>query len=352
MTTHHLFVAVHGQDDNVGDPALRRAMIQDLGRDLQRHVLVGAASPAYLKALALRDDDLIYTKRKDWQKAALRKASLGRASYASNSGEMQLHARRHRINRADLALIRLIRLRGRGATLFTGVGIRNPEDKPSPTLRAIASLSDMAVWRDQPSRDFCGAGEVGPDWAFGLYNDDQACETERDSIVLSMRGDNSIPSDKWMRVVRTLATQSSCQLLTATQVGRDHLRNQEIAKELNAKDTPWLGDDHLYEEARLRSIYRRSRIVISDRLHVLILAAIEGATPIYLPTDPSCKIPRTLAPVGLDQFATDPAIQDSETAVESILSLAGKQATLMRNIKDAFRQVNLRKSQMNATLSR
>ncbi|MEZ3157323.1 hypothetical protein AB1K56_10395 [Microbacterium sp. BWR-S6Y] len=332
MKNSDIFVAAHGQDDNVGDPALRRAMLDGLAPDRRRHVLVGAASHAYVKALGLRPDDLTYTNRRRWQLSAFRHAIQGRAAFVSNAGEIQLNRRRLRINRADRLLVALIRLRG-GAAITTGLGIRNPAGEPSATLTSLARACQITTWRDEESQRFARAGAVRPDWAFALgASSDQMATGDRDLLVVSMRGDTPPVSAEWLDAVVSIRTALGLELVTVSQVERDVQRGGQLAESLSGDVHPWHGGDHLAAEADLRSVYRRARVVISDRLHVLIFAATEGAVPLYLPSIDSAKIPRTMAVVGLAEHMVSPNDAD---LVDTVSALAGGQEVVIERVEEA-----------------
>lgn len=344
MKNSDIFVAAHGQDDNVGDPALRRAMLAGLAPGRRRHVLIGTASPAYVNALGLRDDDVTYANRRDWQLAAFRHALLGRAAFVSNAGEIQLNKRRLRINRVDRLLVGLIRLRG-GAAITTGLGVRDPFGTPSPMLTSLSRACQITTWRDEDSRRFADAGTVRPDWAFALGSDlDVVRSTQRPLLVVSMRGDTPALTEAWQDAVAKVADTLGLEALVVAQVERDVARGVELAHALDARSHPWHGGDHLAAEADLREVYRRARVVISDRLHVLIFAATEGAVPLYLPNIDSAKIPRTMAVVGLGDHHVSPHDDDLSTKVAA---LADGQADVMSKVVAARSQLHDLATSMN-----
>ncbi len=348
MNSPDVFVAAHGQDDNVGDPALRRAMLEGLAPSSRRHILVGAASDAYVKALGLRDGDIIYTSRRDWQAAAFRLAFRGRAAFVSNSGEIQLNKRRKRINRLDRLLIGLIRARG-GVAISTGLGVRHPDGRRSRVLTSLARACQITTWRDAPSLAFAGVGVVRPDWAFALGTDtSQLNGQRRPYLLVSMRGDTASPSQAWIDSVTGIARELALTLRVISQVERDVVRGQELAERLDAEAHPWRGGDHLAAENELRELYRSSHLVISDRLHVLIFAATEGAVPLYIANVESMKIPRTMAAAGLEEFQVD-GTQPS-LAITGAVDLAGRQAYVLAHVSAARSELVSLSASMNALL--
>lgn len=298
----------------------------------QRHVLVGHHDAGYQAALGLRSDDVVYATRKSWQLQAVKSAILGRIGFVSNAGEIQMNTRRIRISWADLVLVGLVRLRG-GAAIQTGFGIRDTQGKSPLVVRALARLCTFTVWRDAPSRDLVGIGEVEPDWAFALGQEAKALIDDqgrpRDLLAVTMRGDRDSPPQPWLDAVRGVAEQHGLDIVVVTQVGRDRQRSEELAELLGGQVRPWLGDNHLDQENNVREVYRESAAVISDRLHALILGLTEGAVPIGLTVGPTEKISRTFEGAGLKGVAVSIADTTVAGAIEfSTAQLARRELTL------------------------
>lgn len=323
-------------------------MLDGLAPTSRRHVLVGAASDAYIKALGLRDDDVTYSSRRAWQSVAFRLALRGKAAYVSNAGEIQLNPRRLRINRVDRLLVALIRARG-GVAISTGLGIRRPDGKRSPVLTSLTRACHISTWRDEPSRAFAEAGVVRPDWAFALGStSSELMGGDRSSLVVSMRGDTASPSASWIECVAAVARELSLDVRVVSQVERDVSRGRELADRLGAAVQPWRGGDHLAAENELREIYRGARVVISDRLHVLIFAATEGAVPLYIPNVGSAKIPRTMATADLDGYRAD--ADDVASALSAAVDLAGRQEQVLQRVEAARAELSELSRSMNELL--
>lgn len=348
LKVRDVFVAAHGQDDNVGDPALRRAMLDGLAPHSRRHVLVGTASEAYVNALGLRVDDLRYDSRRQWQAAAFRSALRGRASFVSNAGEIQLNRRRLRINRADRALIAVIRARG-GVAISTGLGIRDPKAPSSRVLTSLVRACQIATWRDEESRSFARAGEVRPDWAFALGTDRSSLTTDdRPYLLVSMRGDAPPPSAEWVETIKAIQAELGLSLRTVSQVERDVAPGLTLSGALHSEVVPWRAGDHLAAEMELRGHYRSARVVISDRLHVLVFAATEGAIPLYIPNVNSTKIPRTMAVAGLGEYRADAG--DQAEAVSRAVALSATQNDVLARVETARVDLAALTESMNALL--
>jgi len=311
----HIFVAVHGQGDNIGDSVLRRAMLGAIQiPNSQRHVLVGGVPSSYIEGLALSSVDHVYTSRATWERNLLRYALTGSASYVSNAGEMQVNRRRKRIGLVEGPLARLVRATG-GGLVHTGVGLRDPESHAWP-VKLVASQARVVAWRDEPSRLSTQMGTVYPDWAFSEGSLPEEWGAQRGTLAVSMRGDQPPPTGEWISVVREFASRHHLSIVAVTQVARDEARSNELATMLDGTVEPWDGTSHRYQEKRVRWIYGRSAAVISDRMHALIMGATEGAVPLGFTVGKSRKIGRTFEGAGL----SDPSRASSDFGVESNLT--------------------------------
>lgn len=303
-----VFVSAVGQHDNIGDTVLRRAYL-DVVRPLGRlHVFVGDKPAGYVAGLGLRPDDVVHRVPAAWR-AAVRDGLLAGSFYGFDSGETEVrrpYARRY----ARLApLLAVNRARG-GTAVQVGTGVREPRPWRHP-IAAVLRLCDVVSWRDTYSRDLMGVGTVAPDWAFALGPDAGTLRagTDRPLLAVSVRqgtGDvrREPPDAAWAGRVRALADGLGLTPVVVTQVGRDGPLGDRLAHDLGAEHVGWQGDDHAAQEARLREVYRRCSHVLSDRLHVVVVAATEGAVPVGLtaPAAPGAapdKVERTLTAAGV-----------------------------------------------------
>jgi beta-1,4-mannosyltransferase len=101
-----------------------------------------------------------------------------------------------------------------------------------------------------------------------------------------------------MDAVEGCAARLDAEIVVVTQVARDVERCQELAERWGARHVAWVSDDHLQQELAVRAVYRRALAVISDRLHVLILGATEGAVPLGWCEHATTKIDRHFDVVG------------------------------------------------------
>lgn len=302
MTKHQsIFVPMIGQHENIGDIILRRPLLDWLRAEGTVHTFVGKAPPGYSEALGVRSDDVVYHSFLAWYWAGLKSAVRGRAHYAFKPGEIQLTFKGLKEHVSMLPLLALLRLRG-GRVVRVGSGARNFSRLPMWLMKPSVWFSDLVMWRDARTTTYMGAGTTMPDLGFadGVEDSAMAPDTERDVLVLSMRGDRPDLSDQWVEAVRAFAARRSLSIWVVTQVHRDSALSQNLARRLSANLLDWDGTAHDQQEQALRALYDKAAVAISDRLHVLIAAFTHGAVPVGLLTYDSDKIERHFNAAGLE----------------------------------------------------
>ena len=293
-----LYVVPTGQVDNIGDSVLRATMLDSLRPLAQLHVYPGQ-NRDYIAGLRLRAEDVVYSSKTEWLAAALRAGTRGDLLLALNAGELVQEKHMY----LDLAWETVVGLVGKtrgGAVISIGMSLRDGTARPVARyfgylLRGAA----VVAWRDRPSADLAGSGEVGIDWAFlsGASDDELATPTARGVIAVSMRADRPVPGQPWFTAVLELASRNRCRVVVVTQVARDASRSAQLAEMLGADLVDWEFSDHLRQEALIRGVYRESLAIVSDRIHALIIGMTEGAVPVGATTGNPEKVSRTFAPV-------------------------------------------------------
>lgn len=300
-----VFVPSRGQYDNIGDIILRRQLLVWLRDVGALHTYVGHAPPGYAEGLELDPADVRYASFRGWYLAALRSALAGRAVYAFKPGEIQLTVVGMKEHLSVLPLLLLCRLRG-GAVVRVGSGSRNFAPLPRLLMWPSVRASDLVAWRDADTAAYVGRGEVMPDLAFGEGSDETVLRGgDRDTLVVSLRSDRPLPDDPWFEALRAHAAGRGLRIVVVSQVTRDIERSAQIARRLDGEEMPWDGTAPDRHEAALRAVYRRSALVVSDRLHVLIAALTEGAAISAAVRNGSAKIERHLAVIGLTGVSVD-----------------------------------------------
>ncbi|WP_135849752.1 glycosyltransferase [Serinibacter arcticus] len=331
-----IFISVASQRDNLGDSLLRRPLIAAGQACGTCHVYVGEGAEDWTN-LGLRSVDRLYTDRRKWMFALARSAVLRRTTLLLNAGEL-LPDRRFLVSRALLLPV-ILASRARGGRLIhAGFGLRDPNAKVPAIARLIASLSDVATWRDEASRSAAGIGTVAPDWAFGEgaspehVSERHHEQSDRRVLALSLRGDRPPPPAAWLDEVRRVVSEDlDATVVVVVQVRRDGDRNAWLAKELGAELIDWPEEaDHAEQERRVRSVYSRATWIGSNRLHAVIMAVTEGAVPLDLVPDQSQKVPRALAVVDLALLPAQGArerVKADQTDVRGALASGRKRLT-------------------------
>ena len=295
-----LFVLGTGQNDNIGDVVLRREYFDRLRKVGRLNLYMGSASGDFLDGLRLHDEDVVHTSFRQWYAAGWRALARGRSAwFVDKPGELSLDQQTFRRQVKLLPLIVGIRLR-RGQVLRLGLAMRAAEPKYLVGLRRLFRLSTLVRWRDTSTASKFRFGVVQPDWAFG-WNESrrEALDLDRTDIVVTFRGDRDFPSDVILDELRALAHDGSRHILVVTQVRRDAQRSNDLASRLDAELVPWPAERSLADhEQALRAIYRRSALVVSDRLHALIVGMTEGAVPLCITDRGEPKVARHLDAVG------------------------------------------------------
>jgi len=293
----HAFVQPSGQDDNLGDSALRAGLLQALthaGARLHVH-LVGQTSD-YVSGLPLVSDGTLYSDRDNWLRAS---EGVTRPVYVFNAGEISPRADQP-YPQPDRAreMERVVR-RG-GLVIAAGIGLKDLETGAAVQFDAVLREAALVSWRDPGSRDAAGFGEVAPDWAFAQGSPTSAWEHEgnRPYTAVTLRFDRPRPDDSWIRAVRGFARRTGTTIVTVAQVARDAPRAVQLAEVLGGRYLGAPSTRHDDLERHMRGVYARSLAVVSDRAHALIMGATEGAYPLGSAADPQ-KIERILASAGL-----------------------------------------------------
>ncbi|RFA08332.1 hypothetical protein B7R54_03150 [Subtercola boreus] len=333
---NRVFVSGVGQYDNIGDTVLRRGLIDAVRPGVDLHVLVADLTADYQSGLQLAETDTVYTSVSAWHRAMMTSALRRRTWVLHSAGEAiaDLHSAPERALLFTEAL--LLRPRGGGA-MQTGVGIRKPVGKYKLPLLASLRPAKLVTWRDQWSQSVAGFGSVTPDWG---YAEGAAIETFRDTpdrplLSITLRGDRAHPSDSWIANVKSLAEREGLRLTVVTQVQSDTARSETLAEELGADLLTWETDNHFGQETLVREAYARSRAVISDRVHALIIGLTEGAVPLAYAADVPEKAARTLETAGITGVAFSERNASTPTSVDDLVGVLHRDTEMREHLRSA-----------------
>lgn len=291
-----VFIHLGGQDDNLGDSALRAAYFMAAqGEGRRFHVQLGAPRTTdYNTGLPLTPEHIIYPPDASWVEASKK---TPKSVLLFHAGEV--NAAGGFPQRQSAIQIRRVLEHG-GAVIMAGTGLKDPYIVTEENFHGILREVDLVSWRDEPSRDAAGFGTFAPDWAYSLGTPtaDWAPAGSRQLLAVSLRFDRPWPDEQWLQSVRALAEQTSTQIVTLAQVARDAPRAVRLAEMLGGEYVVPPSMSHADLDVYVRDIYSRSLAVVSDRAHGLIIGASEGAYPIGSAANPQ-KIARLLAAAGV-----------------------------------------------------
>lgn len=303
-----------GQHDNVGDTVLRREYANALRRRGPLVVYVGWVHDGFIEGLALQPEDRVFRKYLPWVFSALRATASRRVTIAINSGEFALS---RLFALMALVLIPIAKLANRtgGDVVWLGAAVPGRARFGLGWIfEALFNTATLVRWRDHASSDYLAPAGWMPDWAFAVISDRPS--RPRRTVGVSLRFDRPYPSEEWLEAVRSLAGRLSLDIVTIAQVDRDTGYAERLAHDLGGRVVPFAGSGHLEQESIVRSEYAGMQLVLSDRLHGLIIAATEGAIPLGWCEASTEKLSRHLDPMNLGW-----ATVSRDRLLESIRSL-------------------------------
>lgn len=349
MMSARVFVWAEGLASNLGDSVLRRGLLRRLEVHDAVHAYVGPGGEGYLSGLEISDRTTAYTSEWRWHLAIVRSCLRRRTVVLMSPGEAIADRRSLLMRAAFVAEGLLARLRG-GALHQTGVGIRRPVGNWPVGIRATAHICDIVTWRDEWSRAFIGRGAVFPDWAIGEGPRVATEDAARDLLALSFRGDRLQPSVEEITMLRELSDELGLRPVVVAQVAADDAPGRALAQQLQCDFVEWGSGDHADIEARVRSVYARTQLILSDRVHGLIIAATEGAIPIPFGFVSAEKARRTLDAAGLDAPSLDPADLRSGRASQVLAKIADERPDILGAVGDASSRLDDLAAQIERTV--
>ena len=346
-----------GQYDNVGDTVLRRGFLDHLRTIAPLQVYIGDKTDDYVSGLGLQPGDIAVRSSAQWRSDVSKQLLGGGGVYAFDTGETEVERAFAKRYLRLAPLLAVNRLRG-GTSVQLGVGVRASTPWRVP-IGTVLQLCDMVSWRDEKSRDMMGFGTVTPDWAFALGSaDDLLGDVERPRPLLAIAFRQSLshmsrdkPDDEWVAKVRRLAERLGLEPVVVAQIERDGPLAVELAERLGCGALPWLDDNHARQEERLREVYRDSALVLSDRLHAVVIAATEGAVPIALSAGPMDKVSRTLEGAGIHATSVRRDLGDEPAFAATVDDALARRAEIMDAVVDARRRLTAVTDQLRTRLA-
>ncbi|WP_177199680.1 polysaccharide pyruvyl transferase family protein [Cellulomonas sp. KH9] len=231
----------------------------------------------------------------------------------------------------------IARLRG-GAVVLPPRAIVGNSRASLAAHRLHCRFASRVYWRDQVSFRKIGVGTVVPDIAFGCDIRDGLPWDDRETLVVSLRGDRPSPSAAWFTAVDAWSKSNGLRVVTVAQVVEDEDRAMSIANQLGAVHYRWTDTPDVHEE-RVRELYGSARMVISDRLHVLVLASLGGAVPTEMVTGPRQKVRSHFAQIGLEGISLDLSETSTAEATEFLSAQLLRRSEVRARVREAHDEI-------------
>ena len=306
------------QFENLGDIVLAKEVVRR-ARDAGELFVDDSGCPAdYCALLGLRAEESSlrsgsFKRRLLGAAFGARRAGAGRVFYVLKPGHLKNDHRgvKQYLHVAWLALLNRLGVK----IVRYGTSIELPDAKAVAFERARARCYADYTLRDHVSIALAQKAGVPnvryyPDLALGLPFSGGGT---RDCLCASFRSDLAADADQGESEMfdRTCAMLEQVSkvcpdltLLMVSQVYRDDDFNRAIAKRFGADLVLFDGGEA--SKGRLFETYARSRLTLSNRLHVLLFAASRGAVPVpVVDPDLNAKVVNVLSALGLGELVHD-----------------------------------------------
>jgi len=329
--SRNVFVSLTGDFTNIGDAVIRRQSLAWARKMGEIRAYVGGAPDEWFPSVGLTADDHVVRTKANVRHWIRDLVTSKRPVFMFDPGEVPLDHGNFRREVVYLGLTLLVRAK-------RGYVVRPPRAVARPTsanlfLHRIASrASQVCLWRTREDAARLRTGTPSPDIGFSMAKRAGTVPAERGVVAVSLRWDRPLPAEPWFEAVRDFAANNGLTIEVVSQVYGDVARSRELAARLGAPHDEWAGNYDLAHEDFVREVYDRSRIVISDRLHVLVVAATSGAVPAQLIPSPVAKVAANFRAVGYDLMTLDSA---AHTAPEMVRFL-DEQLARHTELEDAF----------------
>lgn len=351
--TTRTFVSLTGPAGNIGDALIRRETLRwatDTSDELIAYV--GDAPDVWLRQLGLPDGTVVLRSKRSVPRWLWLLATAPRHPVLMfEAGEIPLDRGNGLRELVFLAETLIVRAKG-GVVVRPPRGIRAPSQPALAIHRAAARLSQVALWRDGLTIARARWGALAPDIGFSAGVRVGRAWDERTEMLVSLRGARPLPDAAWIRAVRDAAQAAGLTIRTVVQVREDEERARELAKLLGSTFDAWGETDSVAQEERLRDRYDGAQLVISDRMHVLVLAALSGAIPVEFVPRPTAKITEAFAVIGLQGVSVDSATGDAARVSAALAPTPQRAAEVSERVHAAAETLDRCEHDMRAAVRR
>ncbi|UPK65822.1 hypothetical protein MYP14_11130 [Rhodococcus pyridinivorans] len=348
-----------GQDDNIGDVLLRRRFLRELRCLGEVHVLIGGASEGFIDAMSFDKSDVLYRSQTAWLKALYHAVIRRGVVLAANPGEVRVDRKSAVAYGSIIPAQILSRWRG-GKSLQLGVAVKGKHSVLRIPVTIFGRNSDLQSFREEVEAS--PDAPVYPDWAFDESRDTHGVVVaRRDVCAVTYRVDRPMLSESALDALRRVCSERDLKIVVFSQVRRDNSRTRELASALGGDVLMWEDDvSHSDQERKIRDLMAHSEVVVSDRIHALIMGTSEGATPLGLIPGSDVKVAPHFAAASIAGISGDitslgthavadfiRGVIDRRTEIEARVDMARARVA---DLGEAVRSVNAGVRERNGSL--
>jgi hypothetical protein len=317
MNRRTLFCSVNAQWDNLGDIEIRQTLVAwALETSVPMVIFVGDMPQDYVDAFAFPTDVRLVRSPVEFEFVLLKHALGRKASIAFAPGPQYLSSRPRAVAKtlANMVNVMLVRSTG-GKAIAVGRALRGSGRLAEVLERVLIRQFDLFTVRDNASSTSVAQHlELQPDLAFahrGISNEPKPL------ALISLRSD-VIPDQATLTELVDDVRRRGYIVQFVTQVKRDDAQHAQLATRFNCSAVLWGEKSHLEQFEAVRAAYASADIVVSNRLHALILGIQHGAFPIAFVEPGADKLPTTLGP-WIDLFSIN-TLSSVETELDLLFA--------------------------------
>lgn len=263
-----IFLPITGQYENIGDVLHRRELLGLIKQGRTVHMFIGSAPQEFVDALAGEHLNLIfYRSLTKW----LLRYFFSNGVLLFKSGQNTLGYKRW-LFECTLFLLGRISFKGNNV-LRIGVNVPRKFHKNVRIFKLFYNRG-IVFWRTDIAKQVFSYGLVVPDLVM-LRQRVQNAEFKTRSIVLSLRFDRISQPESFFRSLKEWSELNDYKIVILSQVSFDDEVSRKLADRYSWDLVLRNSDETMITFMdRLDELFKQSEYVFSDRLHVLLGAAV------------------------------------------------------------------------------
>lgn len=309
-------LSIVAQEDNLGDIVIRKALLDSLScTSTELYIYCGKTSDSYRTAYEIDAKHRLFNSSIRLQLEVFKRAlTLSRLHLFIAPGPSSFSSKPKDLLKCTANLLNALLVRATGGTVHIIGRAYRGEGLTKLLYSAMLLLANKASVRDSISKvNVKDRAILIPD--FGFVRNANHCSV-RPYAAISLRNADKFDDESILNLLNCIRFVN-LKPVFVTQVKRDNDAMQALAQKFGSEIIEWRDQPHSVQLRRVEQIYSASSIVISNRLHGLILGAVAGCQPIPLADKYNSKLVPTLSTVfpDIESLSED----DLRTPDESIL---------------------------------